>query len=239
MSLRTAPCPTCQNTIVFGERKCRKCGMDFDYGPNGPAEPSQADVMESLLMGFAAKTPQAPPPGQTTPTQRPKPPPAPPPAPAMEGLDSGRFSGVGEVEIEDIPGFIDSTLFAAMTPDVVDTVAVPGLDAGRFNAGNVTTRKAAEIESDRANVGEVAQMAAIPGVERSDLLRANLDVAAGAASAGDMLDVSPTRAHPKGVAKKGKGEDGELPRVICTNCGSTHTKPRCPSCATNHPQANS
>jgi hypothetical protein len=53
-----------------------------------------------------------------------------------------------------------------------------------------------------------------------------------------MLDVSPTRAHPKGTGKK-KGDDGELPRVICTNCGSTHTKPRCPSCATTHPQANS
>ena len=32
MTLRTAPCPTCKNTIVFGERRCRACGMAYDYG---------------------------------------------------------------------------------------------------------------------------------------------------------------------------------------------------------------
>ena len=233
MSLRTAPCPSCQNTIVFGERRCRSCGMDFDYGPAGPPEPSQADVMAALMSGYTAN------PAPAGPAPAPRAPPTPPrddPA-QMEGLDTGRFAGVGDVEVEDIPGFIDSTLFGVMTPATVDTVDVPGLDRTAFAAANVATRKAPEIDSDRAEVGEVATMAAIPGIYGSDMFKANVDVAAGAAGAGDMLDLAPTRAHAKSTAKQKRGNDDDLARVICTNCGSTHSKTRCPSCATTHPDA--
>ncbi len=52
-------------------------------------------------------------------------------------LDQGRFDDVGQVRTEDIPGFIDSSLFAAYTPDTVATVAVPGLES----TANAGTRK--------------------------------------------------------------------------------------------------
>ncbi len=195
--------------------------MDFDYGPQGPPVPTNAEVMEALLAADLAALPApAPPRGDER----------------MEGLDSGRAAAVGDVVIEDIPGFIDSTLFAAMTPHEVDSVVVVGLEGTRFDTAHVMTRRAPEIDSDRANVGDVAALAAIPGIYGSDVFKAGVDIAAGAAGAGDLLDVSPARLHPRAAASV-PSDGNHLTLIICTNCGSTHAKARCPSCATNHPQA--
>lgn len=245
MSLRTAPCPTCAGTIVFGERRCRSCGMTFDYGAEPPPEPTQADIFDALLSAPepAAQPTPAPRPSAATPQPRPTAPITPPPRPAtqapggatLEGLDTGRFS-VGEVAIEDIPGFIDSTLFRGMTPDNVDAAPIPGLEVTRVALGDVPEIKHLDVDAGRADVGEVPQMAAIPGLEGASMFRVNIDFAAGGEHS-DMLQVSHLIVHPKSDAKSAHTDELNLSRIVCSNCGLAHAKPRCPTCGTPHPDA--
>ncbi len=157
----------------------------------------------------------------------------------MEGLDTGRFS-VGEVEVEDIPGFIDSSLFKAMTPDHVDVDAVPGLEITRTEVGEVRAIARVDVDSGRADVGDVEQLAGIPGIYGSDMFKTDVDIAAGG-DASPMLETTTLKVRSKqpasATASKKKLSDDDLPRIVCNNCGSTHQKPRCPSCATAHPLA--
>jgi len=236
MSLRTAPCPTCKSTIVFGERRCRACGMPFDYGAAPPPEPTAAQVFDTLsLLGAAPPapprpTPVAPP--APAPSRAPAPPSTPPrrvDADAMPGLDTGRYE-VGEVEIEDVPGFMDSTLFKSMTPDHVDAAPIPGLEITRQTGGDAAVRPEVipGLEGRAEDVGEVFP-AAIPGLFGSDLFQAGVDVAAGASASGEFLDVTPN------AGRVIKDKDHGKVRTICATCSSVHFLSRCPSCGTAAP----
>ena len=112
MSLRTAPCPSCADTIVFGERRCRSCGTAFDYGATPPPEPTAAQVFDALAGMPTVSVVQRP---------------AEAAVPTLPGLDTGRYD-VGEVEADDVPGLIDSTLFRAMTPETVDVAPISDLE---------------------------------------------------------------------------------------------------------------
>ena len=235
MSMRTAPCPRCQNTIVFGERQCGKCQMAFDYGPTAPPQPTQAEIMAALLAVSPAPGPQ-PAAEHAQPTTSPTPDASAAESGGLEGLDSGRALRIGDVEVEDIPGFIDSTLFACMTPDHVDVVVPVGLEVTRYATAVVQVRQAPEVDSGRAAVGEVGPLDAIPGLYGSDMFKAHIDVAAGAAQASAFLEVSPQRA-PLTSTRKVKVDQSALRPVLCTQCGTKHGRSRCANCGTTHPDA--
>lgn len=256
MSLRTAPCPTCAGTIVFGERRCRSCGMTFDYGPNPPAEPTQAEIFDALLSApEPAKAPASsggsstattPPARPAAPTPPARPASSTPPSPAvassspassgatLEGLDTGRFD-VGEVSVDDIPGFIDSSLFASMTPDTVDVAPVAGLEVTHVEVGDVAEIKHLDVEGTFADVGEVVPSAAVPGLYGASMFKTDIDFAAGGDQS-PMLDVTTLKVRPK-AAKRATVADDDLGAIVCANCGLLHSKPRCPTCATPHPHA--
>lgn len=235
MSLRTAPCPTCKSTIVFGERRCRSCGMPFDYGAAPPPEPTAAQVFDTLsLLGAPPSTPPSP--NQPSQPPRPAPPPVASSTPprqantdAMPGLDTGRYE-VGEVEIEDVPGFMDSTLFKSMTPDHVDAAPIPGLEITSQSGGDAAVRPEVipGLEGRAEDVGEVFP-AAIPGLFGSDLFQAGVDVAAGAGASSEFLDVTPN------AGRVIKDKDHGKVRTICATCSSVHFLSRCPSCGTAAP----
>jgi hypothetical protein len=223
MALRTAPCPTCGNTIVFGERRCRGCGTTFDYGASPPPEPTPAQVFDALAAASGAPSMAA-----TTP---PAPPPAPDVAP-LAGLDTGRFE-VGEVPIVDVPGLIDSTLFKAMTPDHVDVAPISGLEPTTQAGGDVpvATAPIPGLEARADAVGAV-DVAPVPGLFGSDLFRTDVDIGAGAAAAGDVLEVSPNAARRRTTV------DSDGPRrVVCPSCSTVHFVARCPVCGTAAPPA--
>jgi predicted RNA-binding Zn-ribbon protein involved in translation (DUF1610 family) len=224
MALRTAPCPTCGNTIVFGERRCRGCGMTFDYGPSPPPEPTAAQIFDALADVGA---PQAP-----APSSSPAPPTATPDVPTLAGLDTGRFE-VGEVPIDDVPGLIDSTLFKAMTPEHVDVTPIAGLELTMQGGSDVPVAPAPipGLEARADAVGTV-DVAPVPGLFGSDLFRTDVDIGAGAAAAGDVLEVSPNAARRRTrVASAGPR------RVVCASCSTVHVLARCPSCGTAAPAA--
>lgn len=118
MSLPTAPCTHCRARIVYGQRSCPACGTRFDYGPTPPPEPTPAQVQEALVAAamqerMAVSVPDGAPVGDAG------------------FVDRGRYDEVSTVPVvpEAIPGFVDSTLFKAFTPDVVETETVEGLEA--------------------------------------------------------------------------------------------------------------
>lgn len=212
MPLRTASCPTCSGTIVFGERRCRGCGLTFDYGPSAPPEPTTAQVFDALANATGARSPARSPA---------------PEVPTLAGLDTGRFE-VGEVPVDDVPGLIDSTLFKAMTPDHVDVAPISGLELTMQVGGDVEVAAAPipGLEA-RACVGDVVDVAPVPGLFRSDLFRTDVDIGAGAAAAGDVLEVS----HNAGRRTPKASADGSR-RVVCASCSTVHHLGRCPSCGT-------
>ena len=219
MTLRTAPCPTCKYTIVFGERRCRSCGMAFDYGAAPPPEPNAGDVFDALA-GTQEVQPS---------------PPRPLIAPArvniVPGLETGRFE-VGEVEVEDIPGLVDSTLFKSMTSNHVDAPPIQGLEFTQqiSTDGAVRVEAVPGLERRTEDVGDVFP-AAIPGLFGSDLFRAGVDVAAGANRASDFLQVSPS------AGRMIKSKPPSNRRTTCATCSSVHGLARCPSCGTAAPSS--
>lgn len=154
MSLPTAPCTHCRQRVVYGQRRCPACGTTFDYGPAPPPEPTPAQVQEALMAADIQAQIQAqsgPHPAAPGVPAAPAAPAIRPPAtarPAMASayapvsvpsgaplvdddfIDRGRYDeqSTAPVQVEDIPGFVDSTLFKAFTPDVVETEVVDGLE---------------------------------------------------------------------------------------------------------------
>lgn len=223
MTLRTAPCPTCKNTIVFGERRCRACGMAFDYGAAPPPEPSAGDVFDALAGAVGAAPVVSP--------SLPHPMSAAARVDVVPGLETGRFE-VGEVEVEDISGLIDSTLFKSMTPGHVDAPPIQGLEFTQQSSagGAVRVEAVPGLEGRAEDVGEVFP-AAIPGLFGSDLFRADVDVAAGANRASDLLEVTPNAG--RAIKSRSVGQR----RTICATCSAVHGMARCPSCGTAAPSA--
>ncbi len=83
MTLRLAPCPRCQHSVVFGERACRHCAQSFDYGPSAPDEPSAQAIAAALAtIGLAVA----------------------PPAAAPSLLQTGRHEAVGAVDAPSLAG---------------------------------------------------------------------------------------------------------------------------------------
>jgi hypothetical protein len=257
MTMRTAPCPRCQAVVVFGERFCRSCGQNFDYGPTPPPAPTPEQVV-AVLQGLGLLPTAAPPVAPVVPvvavtpvmpagdvvTARPAPPrvvSVPEGAPVggdPAGIDTGRFH-VGDVVAEDVPGLIDSTLFAAYTPAHVDVEAVPGLETTSFDGvtGTAATLALPGLETSHIDVGDVV-VDTVPGVYHSDMFAAGVDIAAGAAGAAAVLEVSPGALRPvRSPSSARRGPNDPLPRMACPGCGTLHAAPRCPSCASAHPDA--
>ena len=249
MPLRVAPCPRCQRPLVFGERTCRGCGQPFNYGTRNPPEPSAADVAEALraaghLPVGAAPAAPAPTPGAhrgAAPAPAPHPRSIPQGAPVgdvpeLAGIDSGRFAPVGDVSVDDIPGFVDSTLYASFTPKQVAVAQVAGLDTGRADqVGEVRAALVPGLEATGRDLVGAVPTEDVPGLFHSDFLRAPEVPLARERIEG--LEVSP-RGRPTAAsasargARKGRGSD-ELPTITCM-CGTAHRLPRCPSCGTRH-----
>lgn len=255
MPLRVAPCPSCQRPLVFGERSCRTCGQAFNYGARNPPEPTFAQLVEALrAAGHAppslddavphtapqnaayrgAPVAPAPHPRSIVSGAPVMDPPA-PAIPTITGLESGRFERVGEVQVDDIPGFIDSTLYAAFTPKQVNTAPVAGLDTGRaVEVGQVRVAPLQGVEATAKDaVGEVP-VEDIPGLFHSDFLRApNVPLHTQAV---EGLETS-RRAEPAPGATAAPGKrqrnTDDLDNCTCS-CGTTHHLPRCPSCGTPH-----
>ena len=231
MTLRTAPCPNCQGFVVFGERACRRCHTPFDYGPTPPAVPSAEQVNEALaaagappeaVMPTAAGAVRSSPPAPTTATG--------PAIPMMEGLDTGRYD-VGEVTPQQVPGLIDSTLFASMVPERIDVVPMPELEPTHLEvAGIVHVMPTPDLEVlDRSAVPD-APVALLPDLMDNSAGGRGVDVVAGADQSAD-LDVLPSAFH----VKSHRGVDSEpLSRAACASCGEIHSVARCPACGTPH-----
>ncbi len=224
MSLRTAPCPRCQALIVYGERQSRSCALPFDYGPNPPPEPSADAVVDVLMSVDLPPLPGAPAVTAPSPAAQPRD----VDVGTMPGLDNGRSADVGDVVSEDIPGFIDSTLFAAYSPADVDIGTMPGLEATRQADVQVRTRMLSDIDGQPVPVGDVVTQPVV-GLFGSDLFRADVDVAAGA-SASPSLDVTTNSRPTKAANTVGR-------RVICATCATIHQLSRCPSCGTAAPES--
>jgi hypothetical protein len=228
MSLRTAPCPRCQSLVVFGERQCRTCAMPFDYGSNPPPVPSASDVFDTLMS--ADLPPTSPPSPSPTPPRSATSIVAPalqePSMPTLEGLDTGRLDVVGDVEVEEIPGFIDSTLYAAWTPRDVQVAPLLDLETTATTTPAVRTQLLPDLDRT-IEVGDVVTEA-VPGLFGSDLFRTDVDFAAGA-SASAALDVTPNTRKAK--VRTSSSER----RVACASCGTVHAFARCPSCGTAVP----
>jgi len=216
MSLRTAPCPSCGNTIVFGERRCRSCGTAFDYGATPPPEPTAAQVFDALA---GVPTVSG---GQRR---------AEADVPTLPGLDTGRYE-VGEVQVDDVPGLIDSTLFRAMTPEYVDVVPISGFERTMQTEADVPVTAAVIPGLDtRIDPVDVAAIAPVAGLFGSDVFRTDVDISAGAAAAGDILEVSPN------AARRWHRHDDAPRRCVCASCSTVHFLARCPSCGTAAPAA--
>lgn len=257
MPLRVAPCPKCQHPLVFGERSCRTCGQVFNYGTRNPPEPSFPQMVEALrAAGY-------PPPSLDGPVLTPVAParsaapaaPAPHPrsipdgapvsdAPAMAGLETGRFASVGDVAIEDVPGFMDSGIYRAFTPGSVDVAPVAGMETGRANeVGEVRVQRIAEVEPTAKDAVGAVRTEEVPGIFHSDFLKApEVPLRTQTIEGLEASPSSQVRRRPKAeapAATKGKGRARsaeDLGRTLCL-CGETHRLPRCPACGTPHPDA--
>ncbi len=202
--------------------------MVFNYGPQPPPEPTPAQVFDALAAASDGPVPSTPP-APAAPAA-----PSPPRAPAstggaaLAGLDTGRFD-VGEVEIDDVPGLIDSRLFGIMTPAHVDVAPVPGLELTMQAERETIAVQPTTIPGlERRDDGDRdVQVAAVPGLFSSDLFRTDVDVQAGAAASTAVLEVSPNAA-----SRIGRRPESERHRVVCATCSSVHFLARCPSCGT-------
>jgi hypothetical protein len=246
MALRVAACPRCKNPLVFGERICRKCGQTFQYGANPPPQPSYAQVVEALA---AVGLPPPPGPQQQSsspPQQQPQPQPQPRAQqsanPFGADLDHGRFEDVGDVDIPDVPGLLDSGIFKIFTPEHVDAAPVFGLDSGRFeDVGDVRAVVTPGLElAPRDEIGDVFTQPP-SGLFHSDIFHTDGDAATGtmpdlelstSASAPPRSATSTTSDAAK--AKKLKRKEDDLGTIVC-RCGERHRLPRCPACGTSHP----
>jgi hypothetical protein len=138
--------------------------------------------------------------------------------PELPGLDTGRAQQVGAVSVEDIPGFQESSMFAAMTPAHVTTQAVAGLET-----------------TAQAKVGDVFAAPQPSGLFHSDFMKAPEGVPTQQIDGIEGHPASGTRTA-KAAPAKGKGKKGgvELEKVVC-RCGEPHRLSHCPSCGTIHP----
>lgn len=262
MPLRVAPCPKCQHPLVFGERSCRTCGQVFNYGTRNPPEPSFPQMVEALrAAGYPppsldepVRTPSGPPrsPAPAAPAPHPRsiPDGAPvadataPGAPAMAGLETGRFASVGYVAIEDVPGFMDSGIYRAFTPDAVNVTPVAGMETGRATeVGEVRVQRIAEVEPTAKDAVGAVSTQEVPGIFHSDFLKApEVPLRTQAVEGLEASPSTQSRRRPKSeasAAPKGKGRARsaeDLGRALCL-CGETHRLPRCPACGTPHPDA--
>ena len=150
----------------------------------------------------------------------------------MPGLDTGRFS-VGDVDVDDVPGLIDSTLFASFTPAHVDVAPIPGLEVNRVD--DVGDVRVARLDVDHGRVDDVGEVAtqAIPGMYGSDMFADNVDIAAGA-EASPSLEVSHIRVRAKPSEARAVVDEENLRTIACMSCGTMHSRTRCPACATPH-----
>jgi hypothetical protein len=164
---------------------------------------------------------------------------SPPSASTAFEIDTGRFdAGASAVDVAEVPGLVDSTLFASMAPDDVDVDMIADLEltavgTGAEVAANVT--RLADLETLAVGLGGGGGVSgeSIPGLFHSDVFHTDVDVAAGAAAAGELLEVSPSGLRARRAATR--HDDGELSRAPCPSCGTVHAQPRCPNCATVHP----
>src|SRR5688572_28770260 len=233
MPLKVAACPVCKQPLVFGERKCRNCGQVFQYGAAPPPEPSFSEIAAALR---AAGQPvpdyltfdEAPAPPRPAPASRPAAPPIGQPAraappqrradvPQLEGLDTGRFKSIDVVQTEDIPGFIDSSLFAQFTPKEVDVAPVFGLETGRVEVGEVRAIPSVDVDhTARPDVGEVVTTQ-VSGIFHSDFLKAPpVPIDAGGL---EGLEQSPSTARPRAATADAPAgtkakKQRELARVV-------------------------
>ena len=264
MSLQVAPCPNCGAAVVFGERRCRTCGQAFDYGATAPAIPTTEQVIAALRAvgvivdappaaagddsifaavadAVAAVRPSMGPGAAASTGTRSSTTGAGAASPAtgsstMLELDSGRYDAAEDVDGDAVPGLIDSTLFASMTPERVEVEALPGLELTAFGGGDASPSsvgRLADLEPLAGDVGAVA-VEHIPCIYHSDMFHTDVDVAAGAAAAGDVLEVSPST--PRTAHRPTSASDA-WERVACPACGTVHASARCPNCATAHPNA--
>lgn len=231
--LPVAPCPRCRQPVVYGERKCRACQQPFDYGASAPPEPSEqqvAHVVAQLRAQIAAQRAQA----QQQPQAAP---PAAPSGGAADFVDSGRFdeATARDVEPDEIPGFVDSSLFAAFTPKTVQVAAVDGLEqTSQQDVGEVFVQRSADVVPTRAaEVGEVSTEE-IPGFVDSSLF-AKFTPAEVQAQHVDGLETGPALRKAKPKAARGAGEpadDFEMDEIRCHSCGSKSKVYRCRACGT-------
>lgn len=258
MPLRVAPCPKCQQPLVFGERSCRTCGQVFNYGARNPPEPTFAQMVEALRAAGhpPPRLDEEAPPASPRPTLRSAAPPAPAPhprsvpsgapvddAPAIAGLETGRFASVGDVAIEDVPGFMDSGIYRSFTPDSVNVQQVAGLETGRAaDVGEVRVQRVPEVEPTVKEAVGAVRTEEVPGVFHSDFLKApDVPLRTQTIEGLEASPRGPERRKPAAVAKA-QGPKGvrkaavDLGRVLC-QCGEAHRLSRCPSCGTPHPDA--
>jgi len=255
MTLATAPCPNCRGVVVYGDRRCRICGQSFDYGAAAPPEPTPEQSQAALAAACVIVAPPPP-----TPSSAPgvdndsilaafadavvavRPPLAQGVRTASGNLgaaslvevDTGRYF-VGGVVPDTVPGLVDSTLYAGMVPDQVDVERILDLEQTRVEAAPGTAGPMlSDLERHHADVTlDAAAVDVVPDVFRSPVF--HIDVAAGAAAAGELLEVSPSA--PRRPRPTPGGAGSSLERVSCLNCGTVHAAPRCPHCAAVHPAA--
>jgi hypothetical protein len=235
MSLQVAACPNCGGAVVFGEPRCRTCGQVFDYGASPPPPPTNEQLVAALrAVGITVAAPAA----VSSPA-------------ASDGsvlgrfedgaLETGRHDDVAvDIEAGGVAGLIDSTLFAAMTPDHVYTDVVPGLEHTALVDVDVAVDVAPASVGFHADAGRrgadatTVAVDAVPGIYHSDMFHTDVEVGAGAALAGDLLEVSPS--VPRKARRSASSTRTEpLPRIACPACGTVHAASRCPNCATSHP----
>ncbi len=267
MSLQVAPCPRCRSPIVFGERQCRSCAQPFNYGATPPPEPSPEQVQHAiatLRQQMAAQQQVQQQQAQQQQAQQQQDARqramqdqaleqaaarrANTAAGAADFVDTGRFDSAtaGEVEPEEIPGFVDSSLFAAYTPKTVNVAAIEGLEkTARDEVGEVAVQRSADmVPTSAARVGEVTTED-IPGFIDSSLfakftpdhvdvqLVDGLDIGGG----GNLRKTAlPSAAGAMGASRGGRpgrrltGE-GDLEEIRCV-CGAKSKSTRCPACGT-------
>jgi hypothetical protein len=230
MPLRVAACPRCKGALVFGEKACRSCGQTFQYGANAPPTPTFQQIVEALAAAGLPLPPGATP---TPPTRTEN------ANPFDNAIESGRFKPTGQVMTEEIPGFIDSSLFAAFTPDHVDVTPVFGLETGRSaEVGEVAVAFTPGVEHTAKDaVGEVFTEP-VSGIFHSDIFAFRGDVVT---TNVDGFEPSPSATPPpKAKAQQaatttatGKKKKQEFARSMCS-CGEIHNLDRCPACGRPH-----